>query len=237
MTVCGWGAESSRARSSAGGSSISTCSETPSSASTVSGWPRSWPSPSGAAVPRRTWVRPIAIRSTATTAPAPAATAPAARPATPVIRRQVAIPPPCRAPRPGGRPAGGASGLRPRHRARQPRTRGLTVLVCYSTVSSRYSAGKVRHDLVGNRAQGVRPLLGGGLSGVARAEQHHLVAGLSRLGPEVQHGQVHAVGVGHGPPLTAGQQLHDAGGSPGDPLGVTQRDQPQGALALGGVVV
>ncbi len=188
----------------AGGSSISTCSGTPSSASTVSGRPRSWPrspAPRSRAAPgsgRSRSARPPRRRRPR------AATAPAASPATPVIRRQVAIAPPCRAPWPGDPPAARGQACGPVTVPDSPAPGRLTVLVCYSTVSSGYPAGKVGHDLVGDRAQGVRPLLGRGLTGVPRAEQHHLVAGLGRLGPEVDHGQVHADRAGDAPAAARG---------------------------------
>src|SRR5690349_19330216 len=68
---------------------ISTCSGTPSSARTVSSRPRSEPNGSSleSARPR---MRLTAIRSAATTAPAPAAAAPSTRPAAPAVRPQVA---------------------------------------------------------------------------------------------------------------------------------------------------
>src|SRR5262245_37153017 len=170
---------------------ISTCNGTPSSARTVSSSRRSEPnrSPAGAGRPRS---RLAAIRSAATTAPAPAAVAPTTRPAAPVMRRQSAIGPPaaCRARR---RPLT-CHAFRgcPRH-ARK-------AALCYSQVASGQPAAEPGGDLVGDRAQRVRPVLRGGLAGVAGAEQQHLVTFDRGLGPEVHDELVHGHRPGDEPP-------------------------------------
>src|SRR5262252_145023 len=209
---------------------ISTCNGTPSSARTVSSSPRSEPnaSPAGPARPRR---RLTAIRSAATTAPAPAAVAPTTRPATPVMRRQLAIGPPAARRLPRARAAVHLPCFPhcPRH-ARE-------AALCYPRVASGEPAAEPGGDLVGNRAQRVRPVLRGGLTGVTGAEQQHLVAFRRGTGPEVHDELVHGHGPGDEPPPAPGVHLHQAGRVPGHAFGVAQRDQAQRALAAGEVPV
>src|SRR5580692_9155347 len=142
---------------------ISTCSGTPSSASTVRAWPRSWPSSSPAARSGRSRSRPTAIFSAAMTAPAPAASTPTASPPTLVSCCHLAMRPPARL----------ILGFPGR---------------CYPSVASRDLAGEAGHDLIRQRAQGVGPLLGRRLAAGARAEQDDLVPSLGGQVTQVQDG-------------------------------------------------
>src|SRR5439155_11598353 len=66
--------------------------------------------------------------------------------------------------------------------------------VCYSRVASGGPPAEPDHDLIGDRAEGVRPVLGGGLARVTGPEQHHLVPLLGGLLAEVHDELVHAHG-------------------------------------------
>src|SRR6266705_6051425 len=126
----------------------STCSGSPSSAVTVIASPRMSPNGSPAAGSGRSLIRPTAIFSAITTAPAPAAMAPAASPVTPVILRQLTI-------RPPARPAD----------HRHPPSRPSLYSRCgYSRVASRDLPGKPRDDVVGQGAEHVSTLLRGRLA-------------------------------------------------------------------------
>src|ERR1700722_1458078 len=195
------------------GPATSACSGTPSSASTVSGRPRSWPSGSSAAGSGRSRSRPTAIFSAAITAPTPAAAAPTARPPALVSRSHLLI----------GPPVDGEHAANP------------ILPGCYPGVAPRNLAGEPGHDLVGQGAEGVGPLLRGGLARVAGPEQDHLVVGLGGQVADVDHHVVHVDGAGDGEPPAAHLHLRGAGGEPGHALVVAERDHAQGGRAPGDV--
>src|SRR6185437_11310634 len=169
---------------------ISAYSGTPSSASTVSGRPRSWPSGSSASGSGRSRRRPTAIFSAAITTPMPAAAAPTARPLALVSRSHLFIGPP----------------VNGEH---------LILDRCYPGVASWNLAREPRDDLVGHGAERVRPLLGGRLPRVAGAEQDHLVARLHGQVADVDDGVVHVDGAGDGEPAAAQPHLGGARCGPG----------------------
>src|ERR1700761_492883 len=77
--------------------------------------------------------------------------------------------------------------------------------ICPSAlIGPRHPAADSGDDLVGDGAQPLAPLLGGGLAVVARPEQHDLVPGLDRLVTEVDHELGHAHGPGDVPAAAAG---------------------------------
>src|SRR5215467_506700 len=212
-------------RGAVSGPLISTCSGTPSSARTVSSRPRSEPNGSSLE-PARPRMRLTAIRSAATTAPAPAAAAPTTRPAAPVIRRQLTIGPPW------GVPAAllcKTSPGCPRH--------ARDAALCYSQVASREPAAEPGGDLIADGVQGVGPVLRGRLAVVTRPEQQHLVAFRGRLGPEVQHELVDGHRAGDEPPPTPGVDLDQAGRVARYALRVAKWDQAKRALTAGDVLM
>src|SRR5215471_3712693 len=216
---------------------ISTCSATPSSASTVRSRPRRVPngsSPGGWPVPLR--IRLTAYRSAATSAPAPAAVAPTTRPAAPVIRRQLAIGPPAACCFASGRCAtrGARSGCRS---PPSPPRRARAVLLCYSEVASWYSPAEAGGDLVGDRAYRVGPVLGRRLARIARPEQQYLVPFSSGFRAEVNHEHVHGHRARDEPAPAPGIDLDQAGRVPRHAFGVAHRNEPQGAPAAGHVPV
>src|SRR5262249_15972059 len=160
----------------------STCSGRPSSARTVMASPLMSPNGSPAAGSGRSLILPTAIFSAITTAPAPAAIAPAASPLTPVSLRQLTIRPldllPARAchrsvvtcaPGPG----------RGRRHGRDPHPSDSSfcyVSLGYPTVASRDLSGKPRHDVIGHGPKQVGPFLGGRLALVAWTKQHDFVS-------------------------------------------------------------
>src|SRR5215471_1524422 len=209
---------------------ISTCSGTPSSARTVRSRP--WSEPNGSSLESaRPRMRLTAIRSAATTAPAPAAAAPTTRPAAPVIRRQLGIGPPatCRARTCRRRSAYKTSPGRLRH--------ARNVALCYSQVASREPAAEPGGDLIADGVQGVGPVLRGRLTLVTGPEQQHLVAFRGRLGAEVQHELVDGHRAGDEPPPAPGVDLDQAGRVPRYALRVAQWDQAKRALTAGDVLM
>ena len=116
--------------------------------------------------------------------------------------------------------------------------RGSVRGVCYSRVASGHPAAEPRHDVIGQRAERVGPLLGGRLARIARPEQHHLVArdhaarrrsrprsGSCTRVPEIVHR------------FPAGLHLRGISGVPRNPLRVPERHQSQGGVGAGRVAV
>src|SRR5215469_743531 len=167
------------------GPDTSTCSRTPSSATTSTTQPSSSPNGSSLAGSGRSRIRPTATFSAAMTAPAEAAAIPVARPATLDSRRHVTIGSPVRAEH---RPVPG---------------RGVILGCCYSRVSSRHLTRKPRHDLVGQGPEQVSPLLRSRLAPVARPEQYDLVPFLGGLVTKLEDDLVHVDGARDLEPLAA----------------------------------
>src|SRR5206468_2797185 len=136
-------------------------------------------------------------RSTAKPAARPAAARPTAAPTMPALRRRLTVPI-----------------LRSRRRSRDE-----------PVVEAGYPGGaEPGDDLVVDRVDRGGPVVGGGLAVVARAEDHRHVALAHLVVAAVQHDLVHADPAGD-PADPAGEQHRaDAGGMPGDAVGVAERD-------------
>src|SRR5579859_4898750 len=109
--------------------------------------------------------------------------------------------------------------------------------LCYFLVASRQPPAEPGGDLVADGAQHLGPVLRGRLAMVTRAEQQHLVALLSGLGPEVHDELVHGHRAGDEPPPAPGVHLDQPGRVPRHALRVAQRYQAERALAAGEVPV
>ena len=91
--------------------------------------------------------------------------------------------------------------------------------------------------LVGDGAEGLAPLLGGGLAVVPRAEQHDFLAGRHRLVAEVDDELIHAHRARDGPPAAARGHQRPSGRRARHAVRVAERHQPERGLAVGDVPV
>src|SRR5690606_9782145 len=106
-----------------------------------------------------------------------------------------------------------------------------------AVVDARHPPADAGDDLVGDRVQGVRPVLGGGFAVVAGAEQDCTVAGGDRVVADVHHELVHAHGSGDG----AAAACHEHGGAVGcgarHPVAVAEGYQGEVGFPVGHVAV